>query len=99
MQNGNVWQKSTEHSWRVLQKKTFLLGKLQCDDAFRLSFHTLAPELEFGIDGSMKNKVLLQALSMKGADWRVVAHLLWYEPEAQILSGTMERTARIKVEC
>ena len=36
----------------------------------------------------MKHKVLLQALGVEGADWRVVAHLLRYEPEAQILSGT-----------
>ena len=34
----------------------------------------------------MKNKILLQALSVEGTDWRVVAHLLRYEPEPQILS-------------
>lgn len=54
----------------------FLLGQLQCDDAFWLRFHTLPPEFEFGVDGSMKHKVLLQALSVEGTDWRVVAHLL-----------------------
>lgn len=35
----------------------------------------------------MKHKVLLQALCVEGADWRVVAHLLRYEPETQILSA------------
>lgn len=45
----------------------------------------------------MKHKVLLQALSVEGANWRVVAHLLRYEPEAQILSGTSGETASIKV--
>lgn len=65
----------------------FLLGQLQCDDALWLSFYTLAPEFEFGVDGSMKHKVLLQAFSVEGADWRVMAHLLRYEPEAQIVSG------------
>lgn len=76
----------------LLVSQKYLLGQLQCDDAFWLSFHTLTPELEFGVDGSMKHKVFLQALSVEGADRRVVAHLLRYEPEAQIISGiTMEK--------
>lgn len=54
----------------------FLLGQLQSDDAFGLRFHTLAPELEFRVDGSMKHKVFLQAFSVEGADWGVVAYLL-----------------------
>lgn len=35
----------------------------------------------------MKHKVLLKALSVEGADRRVVAHLLREEPEAQVLPG------------
>lgn len=73
----------------------YLLGKLQRDDAFRLRLHTLPPELEFGINGSVKHKVLFQTLGVEGADRRVVAHLLRYEPEAQILSATStDRTHR-----
>ena len=64
----------------------FLLGQLERDDPFWLSLHTLAPELEFGVDGSMKHKVLFQTLSVEGTDRWVVADLLRNEPEAQILS-------------
>ena len=73
-----------------------LLGQLQRDDTFGLCFHTLPPELEFGVDGSMKHKVLLQALSVEGADWRMVAHLLRNEPEAQIIPGTTGKHQREK---
>lgn len=65
-----------------------LLGQLQRDDTFGLRLHALPPELEFGVDGSVEDKFLFEALGVKGADRRVVAHLLRYEPEAQVLSGT-----------
>lgn len=52
-----------------------VLGKLQRDDAFRLRFHTLPPELEFGVDRSVKHKVILQPLSVERADWRMMANL------------------------
>lgn len=64
----------------VFQRNTvgffLLLGQLQCDDAFWLCLHTLPPELEFGVDGPVKHKVILQTLSVEGADWRMMAHLL-----------------------
>lgn len=69
-----------------------LLGQLQCHDAFWLSFHTFPPELEFGVDWAVEDKVVLQALGVEGADWRVVAHLLRYQPEAQVLSGRTKCT-------
>lgn len=53
-----------------------LLGQLQRDDAFRLRLHALPPELEFGIDGSVEDKVLLETLGVEGTDRGVVAHLL-----------------------
>lgn len=80
----------------IVQK--VLLGQLQGDDTFWLSFYTFPPELEFGVDGSMKHKVLLQALSMEGTDWRMVAHLLWYEPKAQILPEGEKTTKELSVQ-
>lgn len=64
----------------------FLLGQLQSHDAFRLSLHTFTPELQFGVDGPMKNKLLLQALSVESTNWRMVTHLLRDHPETQIIS-------------
>lgn len=55
----------------------------------RLGLHTLPPELEFGVDGTVEDKVLPEALGVEGADGRVVAHLLRYEPETQVLPGLM----------
>lgn len=51
------------------------LGELQCDDSLGLCFYALSPKLEFGVDGTMEDKILLEALSMKGTDWRVMAYL------------------------
>lgn len=81
-----LWGNASNFS--ALSSIWHLLGQLQRDDAFGLRLHTLPPEFEFGIDGSVEDKVLLETLSVKGADGRVVAHLLWYEPEAQVLSET-----------
>lgn len=53
----------------------FLLRQLQSHDAFRLSLHTFTPELQLGVDGPVKYKVLLQALSMESTHWRMVTHL------------------------
>lgn len=38
----------------------------------------------------MEDKILFEALSMKGTDWRVVAYLLRHPPEAQIVSDGEE---------
>lgn len=54
----------------------FLLRQLQSHDAFWLSLHTFTPELQFGVDGPMKNKVLLQTLRVESTNWRMVTHLL-----------------------
>lgn len=43
----------------------------------------------------MKHKVLFQAFSVERADRRVVAHLLRYEPEAQVVSGVSGETAGV----
>lgn len=52
------------------------LGQLQCDDSLGLGFYALSPELEFGVDGTMEDEIVLEALSLKGTYWRVMAHLL-----------------------
>lgn len=52
------------------------LEQLQRHGAFGLSLHTFTPELEFGVDGAMKLKLLLQRLGVEGTDRWVVAHLL-----------------------
>lgn len=65
-----------ERVFQLFLIRHYLLGKLQRDDASRLRLHTLPPELEFGIDGSVKHEVLFQTLGVEGADRRVVAHLL-----------------------
>lgn len=52
------------------------LGQLQCDEAFGFSFYALSPKLKFGVDGAMEDEILLEALSLKGTDWRVMAYLL-----------------------
>lgn len=51
------------------------LEQLQCHGAFRLRLHALAPELEFGVDGAVELKLLLQRLGMEGTDRWMVAHL------------------------
>lgn len=53
-----------------------LLGQLQRDESFGLCFYALTPKLEFGADGSMEDKILFEALSLKGTDRRVMAYLL-----------------------
>lgn len=63
----------------------YSLGQLQCDDSLRLSFYALSPKFELGVDGTMKDKILLETLSMKGTYWRVMANLLRHPSEAQIL--------------
>lgn len=67
------------------------LGKLQCDDSLGLCFYGLSPKFEFGVDGAMKDEILFEALGMKGTDWRVMAHLLWHPPKAQVVSGGEQR--------
>lgn len=57
-------------------------GQLQCDDSFGLCFYAFTPELEFGVDGPMEDEILPEALSVEGADRRVMAHLLRHPPEA-----------------
>lgn len=49
--------------------------QLQCHNAFRLHLHALAPELEFGVDGAVELKLLLQSLGMEGTNRWMVAHL------------------------
>lgn len=39
----------------------------------------------------MEDKIILEALSMKGTDWRVMAYLLWHPPKAQIVSDGEQR--------
>lgn len=39
----------------------------------------------------MEHEVLLEALSLKGTDWGVMADLLRHPPEAQILSATGDK--------
>lgn len=70
--DGNTSKESTQTCKISLNS----LGQLQCDDSFGLSFYTLTPELEFWVDGTMEDKILLEALSMKGTDRRVMTHLL-----------------------
>lgn len=57
-------------------------GKLQCDESFGLGLYALSPKLEFRIDGAVEDKILVEALRMKGTDWWVMAHLLRHPPEA-----------------
>lgn len=64
-----------------------LLEQLQRDGPFGLGLHTLAPELEFGVDGAVEDKVPRQALGVEGTDWRVVGNLLRHQPETLILSA------------
>lgn len=52
-----------------------LLRQFQSHDALRLGLHTFTPELQLGVDGPMKCKVFLQALSIESTDRRMVAHL------------------------
>lgn len=63
-----------------------LPGQLQSDGALGLGFDALPPELQLGVDGAVKDEVVLQALGLKGADRGVVADLLRHPPEAQVLS-------------
>lgn len=63
-----------------------LPGQLQSDDPLGLGFDALSPELQLGVDRAVKDEVVLQALCLKGTDWRVMAHLLRHPPEAQVLS-------------
>lgn len=99
----NVWVgegiRQPLHSWL----KTNLLGQLQCDGTPGLGFYTLPPKFEFGVNGAVEHKVLLEALSLKGTDWGVMADLLRHPPEAQIFpakrnkgqshSGRIRRTS------
>lgn len=57
-------------------KTVHSLGQLQCDDSLRLSFYALSPKLQFGVDGAMEDEILLEALGVKGTNWRVVTYLL-----------------------
>lgn len=71
--------------------KGHLLGQLQRDHTPGLGFYTLTPEFEFGVNGAVEHKVLLEALSLKGTDWGVMADLLRHPPEAQIFSATGDK--------
>lgn len=63
-----------------------LLGQLQCDESLGLSFNALSPKFKFRVDGAMEDKIILEALSLKGTDWGVMANLLRHPPKAQIFS-------------
>lgn len=89
-------ESASEPHDKVQLKGIYRLGQLQCDGSFRLSFNALSPELQFGIYGTMKDKILFETLSMKGTDWRVVTHLLRHPPEAQILSGVNRNDQRCR---
>lgn len=39
----------------------------------------------------MEDKIIPEALNMKGTDWRVMAYLLWHPLKAQILSDEKPR--------
>lgn len=69
------------------EAEDYLLGKLQRDHTPRLSFYTLSPKFEFGVNGAVEHKILLEALSLEGTDWGVMANLLRHPPEAQIFSS------------
>lgn len=56
--------------------RLYLLGQLQCDHTPGLSFYTLTPKFEFGVNGAMEHEILLEAFSLKGTDWGVMANLL-----------------------
>lgn len=71
------------------------LRKLQCDGSLGLCFDALSPELQFGVNGAMKHKILLEALGMKGADRRMMADLLRHPLEAQIISNGDTKTITI----
>lgn len=57
-------------------KTVHLLGQLQRDESLGLSFYALSPKFEFGADGAVESKVVVEALSLEGADGRVMANLL-----------------------
>lgn len=63
-----------------------LLEKLEGDGPFGLCLDALAPELEFGVDGAVEDKVVVQPLGMEGADGRVMADLLGDESETKVIS-------------
>lgn len=63
------------------------LEQLQCDGPFGLGLDALAPELEFGVDGAVEDKVPRQALSVEGTDWGVMGDLLGHQPETLILTA------------
>lgn len=67
--------------------KRHLLGQLQRDHTPGLRLYTLPPEFEFGVNGAVEHKVLLEAFGLKGTDGGVMADLLRHPPEAQILSA------------
>lgn len=53
-----------------------ILGQLQCDESFGLSFYALSPKFKFGVDGTVEDKIVFEPLSLKGTDWRVMTNLL-----------------------
>lgn len=71
----------------------WLPGQLQRDGALRLGFDALPPKLQLGVDGAVEDEVVLQALGLKGADRRVMTHLLRHPPEAQVLSDGGKKTS------
>lgn len=78
------WGMKEQHTagWRLS-----LPGQLQRDHTPGLSFYALPPKLEFGVNGAVEHKILLETLSLKGTDWGVMANLLWHPPEAQVFSA------------
>lgn len=79
-----------------LKNRLNSLGKLQSNDSTRLSLNTFPPELEFRVDGAMKQEVVIQAFGMECTNGWVVADLFWHPSKAQILSDNDRHTVQQK---
>lgn len=79
-------------------KTVHSLGQFQCDESLGFSFYALSPKLKFRVDGPMEDEILLEALSLKGTDWRVMAYLLRHPPKAQIVSDGEQRCNLVQQE-
>jgi len=69
---------------------------MQCDDAFRRDVNRLGPELEFGMDGAMKREML--RLSVKRADWRVMADLFAHYSITQLFPSNNLHTFSLVIQ-
>lgn len=67
------------------------LEELQRDCPTGFSLHALPPEPQLWVDGAMKHKVLVETFRVEGADRGVVADLLRYKPESEVLPGSETR--------